>query len=307
MRGHGFVLDTVRAMFEWAADADRGALLAEGFRNPFLRRGERRSLLQGDPLAEPDVTLPMALEMVKACDGYQLRLFLPLLVFGLRATEPCWLFREFLDAGWLRVPCLPELGYSTKGRRDKRFPLLEDLNDFWDLLRADRTQGLLYLRRAVDEGGENAPLRERSLEQITAEYRRRCGASKKPDAATRRRLRDEVLADAGGLRYDDIEREFRSLARQLGWPRQATLKDLRHLFATTMNNASLPETYRRYLMGQSPGKAALTAYTHLNELHRHFAEAVRREWQPLLDAVCERLHVLGVADARQRLGERSSR
>src|SRR5262245_39945217 len=92
MRGHGFVLDTVRAMFEWAADADRGALLAEGFRNPFLRRGERRSLLQGDPLAEPDVTLPMALEMVKACDGYQLRLFLPLLVFGLRATEPCWLF-----------------------------------------------------------------------------------------------------------------------------------------------------------------------------------------------------------------------
>jgi hypothetical protein len=295
MRGHGFVLDTVRAMFEWAADADRGALLPEGFRNPFLRRGERRALLQVDPLAEPDITLPMALDMVKVCDGYQLRLFVPMLLFGLRAAEPCMLFREFLDGGWLRVPCLVGLNYLTKGRRDKRFRLLEDLQDFWDLLRGVRTHGLLYLRRAVEEFREQAPLRERSLEEITAEYRRRCGASKTADAATRQRLREEVISQAGGLRYDDIEQEFQSLARQLNWPSQATLKDMRHLFATAMTNASLPEAYRRYLMGQSPGKAAIGAYTHLNELRRHFAEAVRREWQPLLDAVRERLRAVRVS------------
>jgi hypothetical protein len=37
MKGQTFVLDTVRAMLEWAADPDRGNLLPEGFRNPFLR------------------------------------------------------------------------------------------------------------------------------------------------------------------------------------------------------------------------------------------------------------------------------
>jgi hypothetical protein len=78
------------------------------------------------------------------------------------------------------------------------------------------------------------------------------------------------------------------LARRLGWPPQATLKDLRHLFATTLNNAALPESYRRYLMGQSPGKAALVAYTHLNELRQHFTAAAGRVWQPLLTALSQR-------------------
>ena len=303
MRGQGFVLDTVRAMFEWAADADRGGLLPEGFRNPFLWRGERRALLQGDPLAEPDITLPMALELVKACDRYQLRLFVPMLLFGLRASEPSMLFLEFLDAGWLRVPCLPELDYLTKGRRDKRFPLLEDLQGFWDFLRGNRTHGLLYLRRAAEESRERAPLLGRPLEEVTAEYRRRCGAGRRADAAARQRLRGEVISQAGGLRYDDIEQEFRSLARRLGWPPQATMKDLRHHFATAMNNASMPEGYRRYLMGQAQGRAPIGAYTHLNELRRHYGEAVRREWQPLLGAVRERLYVLGVAGNGQRPDE----
>jgi hypothetical protein len=264
-------------------------------------------VLRGDPLAEPDVTLPMALDLVRACDGYQLRLFVPMLLFGLRAAEPCLLFREFLDAEWLRVPCLPELGYSTKGRRDKRFPLLEDLRDFWALLRDGRAHGLLYQRRAVVESGETAPLRERSLEEITAEYRRRCGARRRTDAATRQRLREEVLCEAGALRYDDVEQEFGALARQLNWPPQATLKDLRHLFATAMNNASLPEAYRRYLMGHAPGKAAIGAYTHLNELRRHYGEAVRREWQPLLQAVARRLESLADAGRPNRPGKRSRR
>ena len=37
MKGQGFVLDTVRALFEWAADPERGNLLPDGFRNPFHR------------------------------------------------------------------------------------------------------------------------------------------------------------------------------------------------------------------------------------------------------------------------------
>jgi hypothetical protein len=57
----------------------------------------------------------------------------------------------------------------------------------------------------------------------------------------------------------------------------------------------MPEAYRRYLMGHSPDKAAVAAYTHLNELRRHYAEAVRREWAPLVAAVLERLQALRTA------------
>jgi hypothetical protein len=115
LRGQGFILYTVRALFEWAADPERGNLLPEGFRNPFRGSSPPRSVLQEDPLAEPDITLDMAMDLIAACDRYQLRLFVPMLLFGLRAAEPCYLFREYVDSDWLRVPNNLDLYYRTKG------------------------------------------------------------------------------------------------------------------------------------------------------------------------------------------------
>jgi hypothetical protein len=208
MKGQAYVLDTVRAMFAWAADPDRGSLMPHNFRNPFLRHGEPRAVFKGDPLGEPDISLPMALDLVRACERWQLLLFAPLLLFGLRAAEPCYLFREYLEDNWLRVPCILDLAYRTKGRRDKRFPLIVELRPLWDALRAGGDVGLLFLRRAVQENREKAPLRGTSLEGLVAEFRRRCAAETVTDAAQRHRIRDLVLRDAGGIRYDHVETEF---------------------------------------------------------------------------------------------------
>jgi hypothetical protein len=295
MKGQAFVLDAVRALLEWAADPDRGNLLPDGFRNPFRRRGEPRPVFNRDPLAEPDITLTMALDFVRACDRYQLRLFAPMLLFGLRAAEPCFLFVEYLDGDWLRVPCNADLAYRTKGRRDKRFPLIADLRPLWEALRNGRAQGLLYERRPAAEGREKAALRGASLADLVEEFRGRCAAGQAPNAAGRLRLRDVLLKEAGGVGYDRIQQEFGGLARKLGWPAAATLKDFRHLFCTTLGNAAMPEAYRRYLMGHSPEKAAVAAYTHLNELRRHYGEAVRREWAPLVAVILERLQALRTA------------
>jgi hypothetical protein len=289
MKGQGFILDTVRALFEWAADPERGNLLLQGFRNPFLHSSQARSVLKGDPLAEPDITLNMAIDFIAACDCFHLKLFVPVVLFGLRAAEPCFLFREYLDSHWLNVPCIPELGYRTKGRRDKRLPLIDDLRPFWDELQRERRHGLLYERRAVSEGRELAPLHGWPLAEVIAEFRQRCSGMRVLDAAGRQGLRDAVLRDAGGLRYDDIEQEFHMLARRLGWPAAATLKDLRHLFATMLGNSAMPEAYRRYLMGHSPGKSAIVAYTHLTRLRDHYADAVRREWSSLIEAIGQRV------------------
>jgi hypothetical protein len=296
LRGQRFILDTVRALFEWAADPERGNLLPEGFRNPFLRSAPAKPVLQGDPLAEPDITLDMAIDLVAACDCYQLRLFAPMLAFGLRAAEPCYLFREYVDGDWLRVPNNLDLHYRTKGRRDKRFPLIEDLQPLWGELRQGRSQGLLYERRSVVDGREHAPLRDASLVAVVGEYRRRCTARGHVTAADRQQLRDAVLCEAGALTYDHIQGEFATLARRLRWPAEATLKDLRHLFATTMNDAAMPESFRRYLMGQAPGRAALVAYTHLHELKRHYAEALHKEWPDLVAAINHRVADLTAAN-----------
>jgi integrase len=298
MRNPQFVTDAVRAVFAWACDPDRGKLLPEGFRNPFLRAGGRAPVLKGDPLAAPDVTLPMAVELVRACDAFQLRLFVPLLVFGLRAAEPCVLFADQLRDGWLSVPCVPELGLLTKGRRDKRFPLIERLEPFWELFRNGKENGFLLERRSVAEDGESVRLCGASLAELIGEYRSRCERTSAKTAADRARVRAGVFRDAGGLDYDHVQGEFAKLARGLGWPPAATLKDLRHLFATTLTNAGVPEGYVRYLMGHAPGKAALVAYTHLDQLRRHYSVALEEEWADLLDAINQRVALLRLSADR---------
>lgn len=293
MRGSSFVLDAVRGMYQWAADPDRANLLPEGFRNPFLRSSESRGHQHADPLSEPDITLPMAIDLIRICDAFQLRLFVCMLLFGLRAAEPCYLFVEYMSDDWLQVPCIPDLDVKTKGRRDKRFPLLPELKEFWEMLRDSRPHGLLFERR-IPKGGSSRPsLRGSSLADLIEEYRH----IRETASSSNERLRqlNAILMKAGALNYDLIENEFSILANRLGWPKKATLKDLRHLFATTMNNAAMPEGYRRYLMGHSPGKAALVSYTHLNELQRHYFDAMRREWSSVIAAVQRRIGELKVS------------
>jgi integrase len=294
MRGQAFVEDAARAMFAWAADPGRGRLMPAGFVNPFAGVAKVRRATAADPLGEPDITMAMAAEFLLACDAYQLRLFAPLVFFGLRASEPCYLFGEHVDDGWLRVPCLPDLGYVTKGRRDKRFPLAGALSAVLAAGRPASMPGLLFLRRGVIEGRERPPLLGWDLRGLVDEYRRRSARARSLGAAGRTRLRDDVLRDAGGIRYDHLQGEFAGLSRTLTWPASATPKDFRHLFATGLENAGVPEHYRRYMMGHAPGRAAITAYTHLNRLSENYESALRGEWAPLADALARRAAEVGL-------------
>ncbi len=280
-----YVEDVVRAMLTWAADADRGNLLPSDFRNPFL--GARRQTMPEthDLFGEPDVTVGMAVEFLSACDDFQLPLFALSICYGLRASEPCFLFREFIADGWMRVPCFPNLAYAPKGRRDKRLPLIEPVTRL--PLFQSGGSGLLFLRRDVVAGSVQPHLTEVSLRELEQEFDRRC-RRKSVSASERQQIRDAVMRDAGGIQYDHIEHEFHRLAKRLKWPVSATLKDFRHLFSTLMQNGGLPEYYRRYLMGHSPGRAAIVSYTHLNELREHYETAVANKLQPIMAAIQQR-------------------
>jgi hypothetical protein len=290
MKNPRFVEDAVRAMYQWAADPDRGHLLPDGFRSPFLHRVGQRRLVARDLAGEPDITVPMAVDFLLACDAYQLRLFAPIVLYGLRATEPCFLFGEHVQDGWLKVQCLDGLAYQTKGRRDKRFPLLPCLEA---MNKEHPGKGLSFLRRPVVEGEESAPLTGSSLPNLEQEFQDRCTKAANLTAAQKLQIRDDVLHEAGGINYDHIEGEFKKLARQLHWPAAATVKDFRHLFSSLLENAGVPEFYRRYLMGQSPGKAAIVHYTHLNKIKEHFERAVKQEFRPIVKAIEKRQRQLG--------------
>jgi integrase len=278
------VLDTVRAMFQWAADPGRGALLPVTFVNPFLRSALKRRRAARDPLAEPDITLDMAFRMIEACDRYALGVLAPLFLYGLRASEPIFLFHEHVAEDWVRFPCIEGLNYQTKGLRDKRLPRIGALAKLWG--HNENSRGLVLTRRRVAEGREKPSLLGASLEDLIVEYARRTQCLTQAEML---RCRDATIEDAGGLTYGHIDREFRGIARQLEWPRTATLKDCRHLFNTCMANGGMPEHERRYLMGHAPGRDAIVVYTHMNRLAEHFRAAVDQELGGVLTAVSERV------------------
>jgi hypothetical protein len=117
------------------------------------------------------------------------------------------------------------------------------------------------------------------------EYDLRCQRSRAVTAIQRQQTRDEIVNAAGGLNYDRIECDFGKLAKILQWPKSATLKDLRHLFSTCLENAGVSEFYRKYLMGHSLGRAPLVAYTHLNAVRQQYQRALDTELAPVVEAV----------------------
>jgi hypothetical protein len=280
-------------MYAWAADPARGNILPAGFQNPFTQSGIGVRRPVRDLFGEPDITSVMAAEFLGTCDAFQLPIFATLVLYGLRAAEPTWLFREHFCHQWLKVACIPEMGLYSKGRLDKRFPLIKSLRELW-LPTAGTSCGLLFVRRDATMRGTDLPLFGVSLESLIVEYRQRCAADGIEAAAGRERLRDKLLAAAGGLNYDHIEGEFQAVARRLNWPRAATLKDFRHLFCTSLENAGVAESYRRYFMGQSTGKAPIVSYTHLNQLEPQFQKAVDQDLAPLVRAIERRARELGL-------------
>lgn len=295
LQGQAFVLDVVRSMLAWAADPERGNLLPDGFRNPFSQRVRSTQRVARDPLKPLDISTKMATELVQVADRFQLTIFAPLLIYGLRPGELGWLFAEHVQAGWLSIPNILELEYTTKGRRDKRFPLVPCLANLWNLENRVAT-GLIYSHRAAVAGHSKPPLAGWSLSGLTTELRKRYGAADSGGASQRRQVRNQLMKDAGHLSYDHIEGEFQQLARRLRWPVAATLKDFRHLFATCLQNTGMPEFYRRYLMGHAFGNAPIITYTHLTEekVLEHYQRALATELSPLLMAIQGRVAELGV-------------
>ena len=251
-RGQEFVLDIARAMYQWAADRQRGDLLPEGFANPFFRVRRQRQSNHVDQFGQPDITLAMAQEFFSSCDLYQLRLFAPIALYGLRPSELCFLFREHIDQHTLVILCQPDLDYLTKGGRDKRLPLVTCLET---LLVAPATyDGVVYLRRRVAEGIEISPLARKSRPIILTEFKESLASAADSDGCRATPPARCDIARRGRNHLRPHCQRVQRLHRCLKWPTNATLKDFRHLCSTCLENAGSAGTLPKVPPGSVPWK-----------------------------------------------------
>ena len=77
--------------------------------------------------------------------------------------------------------------------------------------------------------------------------------------------------------------------------KSATLKDLRHLFLTSMNNAGMSDSYRQYFAAQAQTQAAVSRYTHLDALREQYLPAVHKQFAPVLEVLERRTRTLKAA------------
>jgi site-specific recombinase XerD len=104
------------------------------------------------------------------------------------------------------------------------------------------------------------------------------------DRASKLRVARSVWPAAGALREDRVRLEFMRLTRRIGLPAQTAPKMLRHLFATSLQEANVDPLIRNLLMGHAPageraagyGLGMTAVYTHTR------AETVRRQLEAAL-------------------------
>jgi integrase len=269
-KGIKYILEACRAMFGYALKRRHLSPYAE---NPL-------SALQIDRIPVEDAR-PIALftpeqerSFLEACDRWQFPLFLTLLLTGLRPGELAHLLLPDdvdLRAGLLFVRNKPRLGWQVKTRSEREVPLATVLVEVLRPLIGDRTTGPVFLLRRFAGGSQpslaNAPvpLLERELSRRIAEGERESGRdlSRSERLAVARGL----WRDLGAIGPDRIRLEFVRTTGRIGLPGTTAPKQLRHQFATCLQEARVDPLIRNELMGHSPstkgsGLGMTAVYTH---------------------------------------------
>jgi integrase len=287
-KGVKYILETCRAMFNYAAKRRHLSPYAP---NPF-------SELELDriPLERTRPLILFTAEQEKAflasCDDWQFPMFLTLTLTGLRPGELTHLMLPDdldLDAGVLRVRNRPELGWQVKTRNEREVPLVPVLAEVLRASIGSRRTGPVFRRRRFGTIVEPL-LGSLSVAALTEELRWRIAMLEEARGgvlgrAERLKASATVWRDAGCIKTDRLRREYMRLTRRIGLRALTEPKMLRHLFATTLQDANVDPLIRNELLGHVPegrrsagfGLAMTAVYTHTRAetRRRQLADAFR--------------------------------
>ena len=282
-KGIKYILQTCRSMFTFAVKRRHLPPYAE---NPFQSLDLDRIPVEN---SKPVVifTPDQERDFLAVCDDWQFPIFLTLTLTGLRPGELVHLLLPEdldLDAGVLRVCNKARLGWQVKTRNEREIPLVPELVDVLKIGLSWRCTGPVFLRRRFTManppvlGTFTTPQLEREVDSRVA------GREQSEDRPLTRVERfgvcRSVWRDAGVVKTDRLRTEFMRLTTKLGLPLQTAPKVLRHLFATSLQDANVDPLIRNELMGHSPGNSRQGAGLGMTSHYTHTRpETCRRQLQ----------------------------
>jgi len=282
-KGVTFIVECCRTLFMYAAKRRHLSAYAE---NPFAVIGTSSIPVED---AKPIVlfTPEQERKFLEVCDDWQFPIFLTLMLTGLRPGELCHLLLPDdldLTGGLLHVRNKPRLGWQIKTRSERTIPLVPVLTDVLRVTLGDRCTGTVFRQPRCDrlghqpalEGLDRPALEACGVKRIEAKQRELGRGLSRAQQLSELR---NIWRDVAGLKEDRVRCEFIRLSRAIGVDDATAPKALRHLFATTLQEANVDPLVRNLLMGHASGQGGrpggglgMTAvYTHTQ------APTVRRQ------------------------------
>lgn len=264
-KGVVFVLEACRALFNFARNQRHLPAYAP---NPFSGLSIDRMPIEDAKPIRP-LTTEQEVAFFKACDEWQFRVFFLLAFTGLRVGELVHLLIDNdvrLEENLIRITNKPRLYWQVKTRNLRDVPLLPEVAQALRDCIGDRKAGPVIQQRRYAMGKAAPPLARRSMVELEEEARRRVEAhqSKQEEAVSRMqlaRIGRTVWSDAGATKETKIRNEFMRITQRIGLGHLTCPKDLRHLFATSLQAAGVDAMIRRDIMGHTT--LDMTAhYTH---------------------------------------------
>lgn len=264
-KGVVFVLEACRALFNFARNQRHLPAYAA---NPFTGLSIDRMPIEDSKPIRP-LTPEQEVEFFRACDEWQFRVFFLLAFTGLRVGELVHLLIDSdvrLDENLIRITNKPRLYWQVKTRNLRDVPLLPEVALVLRDCVGNRKAGPVIQQRRYATGKATPPLRGRTTVELEEEARRRADARQsKQEAAVSRmqlaRIGRTVWSDAGATKETKIRSEFMRVTQRIGLGHLTCPKDLRHLFATSLQAAGVDAMIRRDIMGHTT--LDMTAhYTH---------------------------------------------
>lgn len=302
--GLKYILEVCRSLFNFAVKRRHLPPYSD---NPF-------SLIDIDRIpiedAKPFIDLPPEVQqsLLRACNEWAYPIFATLMLTGLRPGELTHLLLpDDLDLceGWLHVRNKPDLGWQVKTRNERSIPLPPELVAVLRRQVNGRETGPVFVRPACLKRA--APLAGCARAELQEELHRRVDEDSVEEGGSSRAQRDRqarfLWRDMGAIKPEKIREAFMRFTARVGIPGVTTPKTLRHLFATTLQDANVDPLIRNQLMGHTTGGAPASrgglgmtsVYTHTRPetLRRQLTEALSDH--PALVVIRERSRLLKTA------------
>jgi len=294
-KGIIFILETCRAMFNYAAKRRH---LPPYHENPFAQLELGRIPVED---AKPIELLTEEQEKAfwAACDDWQFPIFLTMALTGLRPGEVVHLLAPNdidLESGLIQVCNKPDLGWRIKTRNERDIPIVPILVDVLRRSLRDRKRGPLFLRRRFMTGQEMPVLSNRNRHQLAVELihrleLRRLDHQEECTRFEEARIAKSIWRDAGAIKETILRLDFMEVTAGIKLSHVTCPKLLRHMFATTLQDANVDPLIRQELMGHSSStkrcnSLGMTAiYTHTQDkTRRNQYEAAMKKRQIALEA-----------------------